>query len=66
MAKLHTMLVKAALLTGGAFIGALLARWCDQLILARSTRQSDGERDRYAQGLGPLQQTRPKNDVRKL
>ncbi len=66
MAKFGTTLAKATLLTVGAFIGALLARWCDQFLVARSTRQADHDRDRYAQGLGPLEQVRPKNDVRKF
>lgn len=54
MEKLGTTLVKVVALTGGAFLGALLARWCDELMNTRSKERSEQDRTRYEQGLGPI------------
>jgi hypothetical protein len=47
-------LVKVALMAGGAVLGTLLARWCDELLASHTEKQSEQDRTRYAQGLGPL------------
>ena len=47
-------LAKLALLAGGAVIGALLARWMDDLLATQideQYRQAEYDRNRYAQGL---------------
>lgn len=54
MEKVGTALIKVAMLASGAFLGAVLARWCDQLLVNRSQQQSDTDRTRYAEGLRPL------------
>lgn len=54
MEKPGTTLFKVILFVTGAFLGALLARWCDQLLISRAKRQSEYDKTRYAQGLGPL------------
>jgi hypothetical protein len=48
-----TTLVKVVALAGGAVIGVLLGRWCDDLLAARAEKRSDYDKTRYAQGLGP-------------
>ena len=49
-----TAIAKVAALAGGAVIGALLARWCDELLSARMQDKSEYDKTRYAQGLAPL------------
>lgn len=49
-----TTMAKVAALAGGAVIGALLARWCDELLSARMQEKSEYDKMRYAQGLAPL------------
>ena len=49
-----TTLAKVVMLAGGAVIGALLARWVDGLLEAQGNeqaKQSEYDRNRYAQGL---------------
>jgi hypothetical protein len=54
MEKPGIRLVKIAVFADGAFLGALLARWLDQWLTARSRQQSEYDKARYAQGLRPL------------
>lgn len=45
---------KVVMLAGGAVIGALLARWVDDLLAAQGDeqyKQAEYDRNRYAQGL---------------
>ena len=51
--NLGTTLVKVVALAGGAVIGVLLGRWCDDLLAAQAEKRSDYDKTRYAQGLGP-------------
>lgn len=53
MSNFSTTLAKIVVLTGGAVLGALLARWCDELIMSQARQQSDYDRTRYEQGLAP-------------
>jgi hypothetical protein len=52
--NLGIMLVKAAALAGGAILGALLARWCDEMLAAQAQARSEFDRTRYEQGLTPV------------
>jgi len=52
--NLGTIIVKVVVLAGGATMGALLARWCDDLISTRMYDMSEYDKTRYAQGLAPL------------
>ena len=56
MNNLGTQLIKIVALAGGAVIGALLARWCDDLLSTQAEKRSEYERTRYAQGLAPQAQ----------
>ncbi len=47
-------LVRIAMLAGGAVMGALLARWVDDLVATQSQHRSDYDKSRYAQGLSPV------------
>lgn len=49
-----TILLKVVALTGGAVLGALLSRWVDDLLAKQAQSQSDHDKARYAQGLGPI------------
>jgi len=49
-----TTVAKVAALAGGAVLGALLARWCDQLLSTRMQEKSEYDKTRYEQGLTPL------------
>jgi hypothetical protein len=49
-----TTIAKVAALAGGAVIGALLARWCDELLSTHLQEKSEYDKTRYAQGLAPL------------
>jgi len=51
--NLGTQLVKIAVLASGAVVGALLARWWDDLLATKAEKRSDYDRTRYAQGLAP-------------
>ena len=53
MNNLGTQLVKIVALAGGAVVGALLARWCDDLLATKAEKRSEYDRTRYAQGLAP-------------
>jgi len=47
-------LMRIAVLAGGAVMGALLARWVDDLVASQSQHRSDYDKSRYAQGLSPV------------
>ncbi len=47
-------ILKVVALAGGAILGALLSRWVDELISKQAQSQSDYDKERYAQGLGPI------------
>ena len=49
-----TTVAKVVALAGGAVIGALLARWCDELLSTHMQEKSEYDKTRYAQGLAPL------------
>ena len=64
MSNTGVTLAKVVMLAGGAVLGALLARWVDGLLEAQGseqTKQSEYDRNRYAQGLtaNPLPQQGP-------
>jgi hypothetical protein len=48
------VLAKAAALFGGAVLGTLLARWCDEMLVARAQARSEYDRARYEKGLTPI------------
>lgn len=52
-------LMKAALLAGGAVLGALVARWVDSVITTRFQERSEYDRTRYEQGLSSAPYSRP-------
>ncbi|HLI87484.1 MAG TPA: hypothetical protein VKV37_02270 [Ktedonobacteraceae bacterium] len=54
MGSFSILLVKAAALAGGAILGALLARWCDEMLAAQAQARSEYDRTRYEQGLAPI------------
>ncbi len=58
MSNFGTTLVKLTVLAGGAVLGALLARWCEETITKRAEERSQRDKMRYAQGLTPLQGNR--------
>lgn len=47
-------LMRIAVLAGGAVMGALLARWVDDLVANQSQHRSDYDKSRYGQGLSPV------------
>ena len=47
-------ILKVVALAGGAILGALLSRWVDDLLSKQARSQSDYDKERYAQGLGPI------------
>lgn len=49
-----TVLMKIVALAGGAALGALLARWFDEILAKQSVERSEYDKSRYAQGLGPI------------
>lgn len=54
MSNTVTTVTKVVMLAGGAVIGALLARWVDDLLAAQGDehyQQAEYDRNRYAQGL---------------
>jgi hypothetical protein len=48
-------LVKVIALAGGAALGALLARWLDELLASQAQERHDFDRLRYEQGLTPVE-----------
>jgi len=58
MNNLGTALLKIVALAGGAFTGALLARWVDDTLSTRAKERSHYDKTRYEQGLTPVP-TRP-------
>lgn len=54
MNSIGMKLAKVVMLAGGAVIGALLARWVDDLLAGQmdaQQKQSEYDRNRYSQGL---------------
>jgi len=54
MSNTGATVAKVVMLAGGAVIGALLARWMDDLLAARGDeqyKQAEYDRNRYSQGL---------------
>ena len=47
-------ILKVVAVAGGAILGALLSHWVDDLIARQARPQSDYDKERYAQGLGPI------------
>ncbi len=56
MSNVGTTVAKVVLLASGAVLGAILARICDDLLTSHSQEQSEYDKTRYAQGLGPIPQ----------
>lgn len=54
MNNVAAALLRITALAGGAAAGALLARWLDEYMVARSQQKTDVDKGRYAQGLGPI------------
>jgi hypothetical protein len=52
--NLGTTLLKIVALAGGAFTGALLARWIDDTLSHRAQERSHYDKNRYEQGLPPI------------
>jgi hypothetical protein len=48
-------LVKVIALAGGAALGALLARWLDELLSSQAQERHDFDKSRYEQGLTPVE-----------
>ena len=55
-----TALMRIAVLAGGAAMGALLARWVDDIVSTQSQQKSDYDKARYSQGLSPFPRNRLK------
>ena len=60
MGSLGTMMAKLAMLTSGAIIGALLARLFDEALLKQAEERSMRDKNRYEQGLPPIQPDKQK------
>jgi hypothetical protein len=56
--NLGTTLLKIVALAGGAFTGAVLARWVDETLSTRAQERAHYDKTRYEQGLSPVP-TRP-------
>ena len=54
MNNVAAALMRIAVLAGGAVMGALLARWVDDLVANQSQHRPDYDKSRYAQGLSPV------------
>ncbi len=54
VSNVGTAIAKVAMLAGGAVVGAVLARLCDEWIASHSHTQSEYDKTRYAQGLGAV------------
>ncbi len=61
MNNLGIALLKIVALASGAVVGALLSRWVDEAMQARTDERPDYHKTRYAQGLAPME-TRPATD----
>jgi hypothetical protein len=48
-------LLKLTMLAGGAVIGALLARLLDEALTKSAEERSEHDKNRYAQGLAPME-----------
>ena len=55
MNNLCTTLLKLTMLAGGAVIGALLARLLDEALTKSAEERSEHDKNRYAQGLAPME-----------
>jgi len=55
MSNLGTNAVKVGLLVGGAIVGAWLSYLFDETLMKRTGEQPQHDKDRYAQGLTPVQ-----------
>ncbi len=60
MNNLALVLAKLALLASGAAIGAVLARLVDAAMVKSAEERSMHDKNRYAQGLSPIQPGKPK------
>lgn len=63
MSNIGTALVRLMALAGGAVVGALLSRWYDDVMTARTERaeeRSQSDKMRYEQGLSPIGEQAPK------
>jgi uncharacterized membrane-anchored protein YhcB (DUF1043 family) len=60
MSSLGSILARLAMLAGGAAIGALLARLFDEAMIKQAEERSMLDKNRYAQGLPPIQPGREK------
>jgi hypothetical protein len=58
MNNLVSSLAKLMALVTGAALGALLARWYEEVRSTRAEEQSQRDKTRYAQGLTPIEQQR--------
>jgi uncharacterized membrane-anchored protein YhcB (DUF1043 family) len=58
MNNLVSSLAKLMALVTGAALGALLARWYEEVRSTRAEEQSQRDKTRYAQGLTPVEQQR--------
>jgi hypothetical protein len=58
-----TVLLKVVALAGGALVGALLSRWVDELISKQAQSQSEYDKARYEQGLGPISPQSPTKEA---
>ncbi|HEX4208489.1 MAG TPA: hypothetical protein VHZ51_30640 [Ktedonobacteraceae bacterium] len=63
MNNVVTALLRITALAGGAAAGALLARWLDEYMVAKSQQKTDVDKGRYAQGLGPVGMDAPVDTV---
>ena len=52
--NLGTALLKIVALAGGAFTGAIVARWVDETLSTRAQQRSHYDKTRYEQGLSPI------------
>jgi|GEM_PF-1282843 len=54
MKNIGIAIAKIAMLAGGAVVGTVLARFCDEWLASRSHTQSEYDKTRYEQGLGAV------------
>ena len=47
-------LLKVVVLAGGAVLGVLVSRWVDDFLAKQGRSEPDYDKERYAQGLGPI------------
>jgi len=60
MNNVGTTLLKLTMLAGGAVVGALLARLFDEALTHSAEERSERDKNRYAQGLAPIEQEQQK------